>query len=91
MQPYNLTRILTPGVTLDMAAFESYSPLFMSYVPLLGALRGALSEIFSGRASPYHMGMSTFLPYFIRLTLTTRLSFATITGNYVLFMHENRI
>ncbi|KAF8553156.1 small oligopeptide transporter [Imleria badia] len=30
MQPYNVTRILTPEVTLDMEAFKLYSPLFMS-------------------------------------------------------------
>lgn len=32
MQPYNVTRILTPQNTLDMDAYKSYSPLFMSYV-----------------------------------------------------------
>ncbi|KAH7884149.1 OPT oligopeptide transporter protein-domain-containing protein [Phlebopus sp. FC_14] len=30
MEPYNVTRILTPEVTLDMDAFQAYSPLFMS-------------------------------------------------------------
>lgn len=35
MQPYNVSRILTPEVTLDMQAYNSYSPLFMSYVPIL--------------------------------------------------------
>ncbi|KAG6373226.1 OPT oligopeptide transporter [Boletus reticuloceps] len=29
-QPYNVTRILTPEVTLDMEAYRSYSPLYMS-------------------------------------------------------------
>ncbi|KAF8841357.1 small oligopeptide transporter [Paxillus ammoniavirescens] len=30
MQPYNVSRILSPQLTLDMQAYESYSPLFMS-------------------------------------------------------------
>ncbi|KAF9221234.1 small oligopeptide transporter [Gyrodon lividus] len=30
MQPYNVSRILSPQVTLNMEAYESYSPLFMS-------------------------------------------------------------
>ncbi|KAG8220677.1 OPT oligopeptide transporter protein-domain-containing protein [Butyriboletus roseoflavus] len=30
MHPYNVTRILTPQVTLDMNAYKSYSPVFMS-------------------------------------------------------------
>lgn len=34
MQPYNVTRILTPQVTLDMEAYKAYSPVFMSYVPM---------------------------------------------------------
>ncbi|KAI9572533.1 OPT oligopeptide transporter protein-domain-containing protein [Boletus coccyginus] len=34
MQPYNVTRILTPDLTLNMEAYESYSPLYMSYVLL---------------------------------------------------------
>lgn len=28
--PYNTSRVLTPEVTLDKAAYESYSPLFLS-------------------------------------------------------------
>lgn len=29
-QPYNTSRILTPGHTLDLEAYASYSPLFIS-------------------------------------------------------------
>ena len=29
-KPYNLTQILTPQVTLDVAQYEAYSPLFLS-------------------------------------------------------------
>lgn len=39
MQPYNVTRILTPEVTLDIEAFKLYSPLYMSYVPLFVQLQ----------------------------------------------------
>lgn len=31
MQPYNVTRILTPDVRLDMDAYIGYSRVFMSY------------------------------------------------------------
>lgn len=42
MQPYNVTRILTPEVTLDLEAYRAYSPLFMSYVSLFFAVSDAL-------------------------------------------------
>jgi hypothetical protein len=29
---YDVSRILTPEATLDEAAYEQYSPLFLSYV-----------------------------------------------------------
>jgi hypothetical protein len=32
---YNVTRILTPESTLDVAAYKEYSPLFLSYVVVL--------------------------------------------------------
>ena len=42
MQPYNVTRILTPEATLDTEAYRSYSPLFMSYVSLFFAVSDPL-------------------------------------------------
>ena len=50
MQPYNVTRILTPDLTLDVEAYESYSPLYMSYVFLSFPLEVSTSERLQDRS-----------------------------------------
>jgi hypothetical protein len=66
MQPYNVSRILSPQLTLDMQAYESYSPLFMSYVYTLFSPHFFLTRDIVGRALLCLMGAvhSDFtLPY----------------------------
>ena len=71
MKSYNVTRILKPDATIDLDAYHSYSPLFLSYV-LFAFKQAACLTNGTVPRSQSHMGRGFYLSYFCISTIAER-------------------
>ncbi len=70
---YNVTRILTPESTLDVAAYKGYSPLFLSYVVVLCSFfRHGLDECSASFAVAYGMSFASITATLVHAALYFR-------------------
>jgi hypothetical protein len=66
---YNVTRILTPELTLDLEVYKAYSPLFLLYVRRFSSYSSLIIKSFSNFSTVF--------------ALSYGLSFASITATAV--------